>query len=176
MPSPQAAVLDSSSDQSLTSPLPYTKSEMRDVAAYNDREQAGFPERQLSWSPMALFRFSALTFNAHMIHYNEAWTRNVERHPAVVVHGPLNLICMMDYWRDMHSDGSRDGVEQVEEVRYRATAPVYVGEPYQIVTSAVTAGGVTSFGEQRVYELHVEKGNKVCMRGEVLSRHGGLGN
>lgn len=114
---------------------------------------ADIPQRKLAWSPVALFRFSALTFNAHMIHYNEGWTRNVEGHPAAVVHGPLNLIVIMyvpfpphdsadttplqpckavliqhrDYWRDIHSGG-----QQPRIVTYRALSPVYTGYEYYI--------------------------------------------
>ncbi|PSR79121.1 hypothetical protein BD289DRAFT_442882 [Coniella lustricola] len=61
--------------------------------------------RHLSFSPVALFRFSALTFNGHMIHYNDPWARTVEGHRGLVVHGPLNLICMLDYWRDVYGGG-----------------------------------------------------------------------
>ncbi|KAL6884750.1 hypothetical protein GGI43DRAFT_419303 [Trichoderma evansii] len=67
------------------------------------RQNSAFPERQMSWSLVALFRFSALTFNAHRIHYDGAWSQGVENHPGLVVHGPLNLINMLDYWRDTHT-------------------------------------------------------------------------
>ena len=75
---------------------PHAKSRVRDERS---NESSPFPTRHMHWSPVALFGFSALTYNAHMIHYNESWTRNVEGHPGLVVHGPLNLINMLDYWR-----------------------------------------------------------------------------
>lgn len=108
---------------------------------------------------MALFRFSALTFNAHMIHYNESWTRNVEGHPAVVVHGPLNLISMMDYWRDVHADG-----KEPSEITYRALSPLYAGEEYVIRTNSTK-----DEGEARIWELAVVKGDKKCMQGTILA-------
>lgn len=149
---PQVAVPDSSFDHSATSlPPPYIKSEMRDMVPYRDREKAGFPERYLSWPAAALFRFFALTFNAHMIHYNEAWSRHVERHLTVVVRGPLIVICMTDYERDVHSDSSRIEGEQALEVRFWATAPVYVGERYKITTSEVAAGTEANFGEHSLF-------------------------
>jgi len=83
--------------------------------------------RQIQWSPVALFRFSALTFNAHKIHYNEDWTRRVEGHPGLVVHGPLNLISMLDYWREMHGTSPAG-------ITYRAMSPLYAGERYQILS------------------------------------------
>ncbi|KAL7953454.1 hypothetical protein V8C34DRAFT_318146 [Trichoderma compactum] len=88
-----------------------------------------FPIRKLSWSAVGLFRFSALTFNGHKIHYNEDWTLNAEGHPGVVVHGPLNVINLLDYWRDFHGEGAGP-----DEIMYRAMSPVYGGEEYQIRT------------------------------------------
>jgi hydroxyacyl-ACP dehydratase HTD2-like protein with hotdog domain len=138
----------------------HAKSEVRDIKSVG----AGFPRRHLNWSPIALFRFSALTFNAHMIHYNESWTKNVEGHPHVVVHGPLNLINMLDYWRDIHG---KDGL-QAKEITYRATSPIYAGEPYNITSSVIKHSNGTSHDAPR-YELLVEKAGTVCMRGEILS-------
>ncbi|KAF7562540.1 hypothetical protein G7046_g1587 [Stylonectria norvegica] len=110
-----------------------------------------FPVRQLRWSPVGLFRFSALTFNGHMIHYSEDWTRNVENHPGVVVHGPLNLINLLNYWGDIHGKG-----ESPKQISYRAMSPLYAGETYQIRTDTVrdVEGG-------RAWELLVEKDGEI---------------
>jgi 3-methylfumaryl-CoA hydratase len=43
-----------------------------------------------------LFRFSAVTFNAHRIHYDLAYATGVERYPGLVVHGPLQAILLME--------------------------------------------------------------------------------
>ncbi|KAG9255497.1 putative cytoplasmic protein [Emericellopsis atlantica] len=109
--------------------------------------------RQVQWSPVALFRFSALTFNAHKIHYNEDWTRRVEGHPGVVVHGPLNLISMLDYWRDVHGSSPTG-------ITYRAMSPLYAGERYQISSKR---------GEgQAGREIVVEKSDgTICMKAQV---------
>jgi len=82
-------------------------------------------------TPVTLFRFSALTFNAHKIHYNREWCREVEGHRDVVVHGPLNLVHMVDFWRDVHFNGDEETMPR--KVVYRATSPLYVGEGYRIV-------------------------------------------
>ena len=42
-----------------------------------------------------LFRYSALTFNAHRIHYDLAYTKEVEKYPALVVHGPMQATFLM---------------------------------------------------------------------------------
>ncbi|EPE35174.1 Thioesterase/thiol ester dehydrase-isomerase [Glarea lozoyensis ATCC 20868] len=85
-------------------------------------------------SPVTLFRFSALTFNAHKIHYNREWCREVEGHRDLVVHGPLNLVHMVDLWRDMNGRWPR-------RVTYRNTKPVYVGERYRILMDEERGAG-----------------------------------
>ncbi|MEQ6249033.1 MaoC family dehydratase N-terminal domain-containing protein [Sulfitobacter sp. HNIBRBA3233] len=47
-------------------------------------------------SPPLLFRYSAITFNAHRIHYDLPYTREVEHYPDLVVHGPLQANLLMD--------------------------------------------------------------------------------
>ncbi|MCU1374504.1 MAG: hypothetical protein JWO68_1790, partial [Actinomycetia bacterium] len=49
--------------------------------------------------PRLLFRFSALTYNAHRIHYDRAYARDVEGYPALVVHGPLQAMAQVDLAR-----------------------------------------------------------------------------
>ena len=77
---------------------------------------------------MTLFRFSALTFNGHKIHYNLEWCREVEGHRGLVVHGPLNLINMANLWRDV-----KGGDAIPRKITYRATSPLYAGEKYRII-------------------------------------------
>lgn len=84
--------------------------------------------RDFLQTPVTLFRFSALTFNGHKIHYNKEWCRAVEGHRDLVVHGPLNLINMVNLWRDV-----RGGSVTPKKVTYRATSPLYAGEKYRIL-------------------------------------------
>lgn len=44
-----------------------------------------------------LFRYSALTFNAHRIHYDQAYAREVEFYPDVVIHGPLQATFLLNF-------------------------------------------------------------------------------
>ncbi|KAL6414376.1 mesaconyl-C4 CoA hydratase [Ilyonectria robusta] len=120
-----------------------------------------FLTRELRWSPTGLFRFSALTFNGHMIHYNEGWTRNVESHAGLVVHGPLNLINLLNYWKDVHGYG-----EGPSSISYRAMAPLYAGQTYHIKTS-----DVRDTDKGKVWDVVVEKDGVVCMKSEILSQH-----
>lgn len=93
-----------------------------------------------------------------MIHYNESWARDVEGHPGVVVHGPLNLIAMLDYFRDIHGREPRG-------ISYRALSPLYANDEYSARTTSVEdteEGG-------KAWEVVIAKGDKICMRGTILA-------
>ena len=57
---------------------------------------AGAGERELGISPTMLFRFSALTYNAHRIHYDRDYCRDVEGYPGLLTHGPLQALAMAE--------------------------------------------------------------------------------
>jgi 3-methylfumaryl-CoA hydratase len=86
------------------------------------------PEVDAVWTlpmtadPVLLFRFSALTYNAHRIHYDETYATQVEGHPGLVVHGPLLAILCLELPR-------RAG-HKVTELSFRARSPVYAGQPF----------------------------------------------
>lgn len=83
---------------------------------------------------VTLFRFSALTFNPHKIHYSLPWARHVEGHRDLVVHGPLNLISILDLWRDIRGKNATQQVSITpQRISYRATSPLYAGDEYRIV-------------------------------------------
>ncbi|KAL9098693.1 MAG: hypothetical protein Q9163_005696 [Psora crenata] len=96
--------------------------------------------RDFLQTPVSLFRFSALTFNGHKIHYSRPWCREVEGHRDIVVHGPLNLINMLDFWRDEKGGA---GYMIPQSIRYRATAPFYAGEKYRALLEEDDGGRTT---------------------------------
>jgi 3-methylfumaryl-CoA hydratase len=57
---------------------------------------AGPGEREIAISPALLFRFSALTYNAHRIHYDRDYCRDVEGYPGLLTHGPLQALAMAE--------------------------------------------------------------------------------
>lgn len=75
-----------------------------------------------------LFRYSALTFNGHRIHYDEAYARRVEGYDGLVVHGPLLAQHLMLLAT------RRLGV--LKEFTYRATAPLLHHETGQLCAKA----------------------------------------
>ncbi|KAI5298554.1 hypothetical protein KEM56_003955 [Ascosphaera pollenicola] len=91
--------------------------------------------RKFRQSDVTLFRFSALTFNGHKVHYSHPWATAVEGHRGVVVHGPLNVINILDFWRDVtcRTTSRKDSAQLVpRRFEYRATSPLYAGEEYQL--------------------------------------------
>lgn len=75
----------------------------------------------VSFGEAALFRFSALTFNAHRIHYDRDYSVGTEGHPDLVVHGPLLIIRLLELVRRLHGDAG------VAALSFRARSPTYVG-------------------------------------------------
>jgi hydroxyacyl-ACP dehydratase HTD2-like protein with hotdog domain len=118
--------------------------------------------RDFQQTDVTLFRFSALTFNGHKIHYSPEWCREVEGHRNSVVHGPLNLINILDFWRDTARGADASAVPK--SIAYRAMSPLYVGEPYRILLEKsggeATAGWQAniwdSFGKQSMKGIIVE--------------------
>lgn len=85
--------------------------------------------------PALLFRFSALTFNAHAIHLDRQHCREVEGYRNLLVHGPLLLTLIFAALRGtLASTGSSTGddVGVVKRLDYRNLAPVYVGEEVKV--------------------------------------------
>ncbi len=67
-----------------------------------------------------LFRYSALTYNAHRIHYDRDYAVNEEFYPDLVVHGPLTAILLLDLF---HKENPEQTVEFYE---FRGSAPFFV--------------------------------------------------
>ena len=80
--------------------------------------------RRVEADPVLLFRFSALTFNAHRIHYDLEYCRDREGYPGLVVHGPLLALLLLDLAREVHEAGELPG-RRFARFRYRATAPLF---------------------------------------------------
>ena len=59
--------------------------------------------REIAPDPVLLFRYSALTFNGHRIHYDRSYVKDVEGYPGLVVHGPLIATLLVDLVRREHA-------------------------------------------------------------------------
>lgn len=74
--------------------------------------------RELRADSVMLFRFSALIFNAHRIHYDLDYARDEEHYPGLVVHGPLQTVLILDLAR-------REERRPVRKLVYRAVHPIF---------------------------------------------------
>jgi 3-methylfumaryl-CoA hydratase len=72
--------------------------------------------------PVDLFRFSAVTFNSHRIHYDARYATGEEGYPGLVVHGPFTAVRLCDLAR------RRSGAA-LRRFSFRAMAPLFVGDP-----------------------------------------------
>ncbi len=81
---------------------------------------------------LLLQRFSALTFNAHRIHYDAVYAREVERYEAPLVHGPLSLVFMLELLRME--------VGPVRALEYRNLAPLFVDRPCRVCLRSLGSG------------------------------------
>jgi 3-methylfumaryl-CoA hydratase len=82
--------------------------------------------RPVTPDPVLLFRFSALTFNSHRIHYDHRWATGAEGYPGLVVHGPLTSTLLIDFARD-HAGGRR-----FSSYTTQARAPLFDTAPFEL--------------------------------------------
>jgi 3-methylfumaryl-CoA hydratase len=73
-------------------------------------------------SPALLFRFSALTYNAHRVHYDRDYARDAEGLPGLLTQGPLQALAMAEGARAAGYRGEQDGHLDFE---YRLTSPLF---------------------------------------------------
>ena len=73
---------------------------------------------------MLLFRYSALTFNGHRIHYDRRYVTEVEGYPGLVVHGPLVATLLLDLLRHQLPDAV------VARYEFRAVRPAFDGNRF----------------------------------------------
>ncbi len=104
----------------------------REAAKPGEPAPAGKPEpayatwqRSLVGDPVLLFRYSALIFNGHRIHYDLDYVRDEEHYPGLIVHGPLQTTLLLDLCR-------RHEPRPVKRLDYRALQPVFHTERFSV--------------------------------------------
>jgi 3-methylfumaryl-CoA hydratase len=99
---------------------------------YRDHPQAGAPSAQpklaptdavfsrtITPDPVLLFRYSALTFNGHRIHYDRNYVTEVEGYPGLIVHGPLIATLLIELVRSHYPQ------RQIQSFDFRAVSPLF---------------------------------------------------
>ncbi len=89
------------------------------------------PPEAEPWNPgpVDLFRFSAVTFNAHRIHYDLPYATGEEGYPGLVVHGPFTAARLFGYAQ------ARAG-RPIRRFDFRAAAPLFAGQPILLAPGA----------------------------------------
>jgi 3-methylfumaryl-CoA hydratase len=103
----------------------------------------------LTVEPTLLFRFSALTYNAHRIHYDRTWATDVEGYPGLVVHGPLQAVALAELCR------RNDARRMLSGISYRSVRPKFDDGPLLLRGSPVGTRGVelAAFDEHGVQTM-----------------------
>ena len=88
------------------------------------------------WVPddVLLFRYSALTFNGHRIHYDRRYVTEIEGYPGLVVHGPLIATLLLDLLRCQYPDA------EVIEYRFKAVRPIFDINPFSVCGEPLADG------------------------------------
>ncbi len=121
------------------SPPETSDAETFDASAW-DLHRRVVPDERL------LFRYSALTFNTHRIHYDEPYAREVERYRGLVVHGPLTASLLLQL------AGERFGENRLACFEFRGLSPAIAGESLHLAVrkknDAVELGAFAPDGRQ----------------------------
>jgi 3-methylfumaryl-CoA hydratase len=83
-------------------------------------------QRTIRPDDVLLFRYSALTFNGHRIHYDRRYATEIEGYPGLVVHGPLQATLLMDLLRRNLAGA------QVSRCAFRAVSPLFDIAPFSV--------------------------------------------
>lgn len=84
------------------------------------------------FSPTLLFRYSALTFNSHRIHYDQTYAREQEGYPDLIVHGPLLAQLLIHF--------AEKQVGPLKGFQFKATSPLFVTETAALCAKQVKDG------------------------------------
>lgn len=84
-----------------------------------------------AWTPgpVDLFRFSAVTFNSHRIHYDAPYARGEEGYPGLVVHGPFTAAKLFAF-------AEARGGRALKTFAFRAQAPMFAGQVIRLTAGA----------------------------------------
>ena len=84
--------------------------------------------------PVLLFRYSALTFNGHRIHYDRDYVTRIEGYPGLIVHGPLQAALLIELAAKLH------GGKAPAKFVYRGLQPLFDGSEFSVNASEISSG------------------------------------
>ena len=84
--------------------------------------------------PVLLFRYSALTFNGHRIHYDRNYVTEVEGYPGLIFHGPLQAALIIEMAAKLH------GGKAPKKFTYRGLQPLFEGTEFSVNANETEIG------------------------------------
>ncbi len=93
-------------------------------------------------SPVLLFRYSAVTFNSHRIHYDDPYVTQTEGYPGLVIHGPLIATMMCRAFAHAHPKAS------LKHLAYRGLRPLIAPKAFSVAGAVVAPGEAKLWAEQ----------------------------
>jgi 3-methylfumaryl-CoA hydratase len=105
-----------------------------DVAAASQAAPKAAFEKKWVPDDVLLFRYSALTFNGHRIHYDRRYVTEVEGYPGLIVHGPLQATLLHDLLRWQVPDA------RVATFEFRALRPLFDLHPFSVCGAPLDDG------------------------------------
>jgi 3-methylfumaryl-CoA hydratase len=85
--------------------------------------------------PVLLFRYSALTFNGHRIHYDRDYVTRVEGYPGLIFHGPMQAALLVEFAAKLHG-----GAAPPKKFVYRGVQPLFDGGEFSVNANNTSAG------------------------------------
>ena len=92
--------------------------------------------RRVVPDPVLLFRYSALTFNGHRIHYDRSYVTEIEGYPGLIVHGPLIATLLIG-----EAERQRPGL-RVGRFEFKAVHPLFDVDPFEVCCRFGSGNGI----------------------------------
>ena len=130
---------------------------------YRDHPQPGAPtpapvhaasdedfSRAVVPDPVLLFRYSALTFNGHRIHYDRSYVTEVEGYPGLIVHGPLIATLLVDLVRRELPEA------RLRAFAFKAASPLFDIHPFAVCGKREADGAVALWARNHEGQLAMQ--------------------
>jgi 3-methylfumaryl-CoA hydratase len=114
--------------------------------------------REIVPDDVLLFRYSALTFNGHRIHYDRRYATEIEGYPGLVVHGPLLATLLLDLLRRHRPDA------RVTRFAFRAVMPLFDTAPFFVCGGERETGEVALWARDSNGALAVDASATLAVR------------
>ena len=106
--------------------------------------------RRVVPDPVLLFRYSALTFNGHRIHYDRSYVTEIEGYPGLIVHGPLIATLLIG-----EAERQRPGL-RVGRFEFKAVHPLFDVDPFEVCCRFGSGNGIDLWARDKEGRLAMQ--------------------